>query len=107
MHFNFSLSYIKQALDNSDKIEIDVRSLRISFKRACPSERFSEINTLSQTTQTDETDVYKLFLTVIEQMRDIKRYDDYCGLLSAIASGQLRENIAFHLLLDVGQFFFS
>ena len=87
-HFKtITLGYIKQALENCDKIDIDLNSLRISFKRACPSD--PEMKNVCQSTQTDETDSYKLFLLVIEKMRDIGRYNDFCGLLSAIAKGNI------------------
>ena len=64
LHFNFSLAYIKQSLENSDKIEIDISSLRISFKRILPTEQSSD--NFRKSTQTDESgEIHELVSRVV------------------------------------------
>ena len=38
-------------------------------------------------------------------MHDNNRLDDFYNLLAAIADGYLEDNIALHLMLDIGQFY--
>ena len=48
---------------------------------------------------------YELFISVMEQMAEIERKADFLSILRSLVDGRLNiDNIARHLLLDIGQF---
>ena len=53
----------------------------------------------------DPNDINKLFSAVLQQFADIGRENDFLSLLQCVADGRLDiNNIALHLILDMGQF---
>ena len=54
---------------------------------------------------TDDANIYQLISHVIDVMKDIGTISDVISVLQAIKNGYLNDNIAFHLLLDIGDFY--
>ena len=84
-------------------------SHKIAFKRKATTDISHDIEdnkpvSRDMECQTDNSCLYCLE-DVIEVIKTIGRDEDFIGLLNGIMSGRLLDNIAFHLLLDVGRFF--
>ena len=78
---------------------------KIRFKRKHPEEVYSTTEKQDSYTTTDNSDLSELFFEVINVMDQYGRKDDFISMLHAIKDGYLLQNIAFHLLLDVGLFY--
>ena len=88
-------------------MQINEEMLQISFKRLM-AEEYSVENAPTYTetsTVTDDEDVYRLIPSVRDAVKNMGRLEDFIALLQAITNGYLGDNIAFHLLLDVGNFY--
>ena len=56
-------------------------------------------------TQTDLSELYSILPDIINLLKEMQRYDDFVTVMKCIRERILTENIAFHLLLDTGNFY--
>ena len=94
--FNISPNDIAEKINEGAKVYIDFDLKKIRFKRK------SSITTQAQA---DDDDMYNLFRDSLEYLKCIDRQQDFLNLLKALVAGFLRDNIAFHLVLDIGKFY--
>ena len=84
-----------------------MRGKNISFKRKlkvktdCCEFQADTIPT-NKWTQTDFLELYSILPDVINVLKEMQRYDDFVTVTKCIRERILTENIAFHLLLDIG-----
>ena len=105
VHFDIKLSDIQSRIDNDQTPVIDIENNLIRFKRK-PSHAIStHTGNIPSATQTENSTIYELIPGIIEKIRDLGRLSDFESLLQAVHDGKLQNNIALHLLLDIGQFF--
>ena len=107
LHFNVLICEIQNRLKDGQKVCINEDSLTISFKRILPSESSKISNEMQdKSVLTDDANIYQLIPHVIDVLKDIGRISDFISVLQAIKNGYLNDNIAFHLLLDIGDFYY-
>ena len=104
VHFDVSLREIKERIDGNQKVIIDIRSKRITFKRPITTPVAERCNN-DVGIDTDHNFLYGLIPGVLERICEMNRLDDFISLLQAICDGKLQNNIALHLLLVIGQFY--
>ena len=56
-------------------------------------------------TQTNFSELYSILPDVINVLKEMQRYDDFVTVMKCIRERILTENIALHLLLDIGNFY--
>ena len=110
LHFRLSLPKIRDHIQHGDKILFDTNNTAIRIKRVTTKQTDGIQNTPHQThdsnsTQTSDNAIYASMPQVISKLRAIGRDENFLSLLTAIAEGHLDENIALHLILDVGAFY--
>ena len=103
IHFDVSLREIKVRIDGNQKVIIDIKSKRITFKRPIATPVAERCN--SDGIDTDHNFLYGLIPCVLESSWEMKRLDDFISLKQAICYGKLQNIIELHLLLDIGQFY--
>ncbi|CAG2234370.1 unnamed protein product [Mytilus edulis] len=93
-----------EQINKGIKPNINSENMKITFKRTSlvvnPEPKYKD-----ESVQTPEEDIYALLPDVIESLKSMNRLEDFKSTLIAIVNGHLFNNIAFHLLLDVGNFF--
>ncbi|CAG2209236.1 unnamed protein product [Mytilus edulis] len=103
-HFPLQISQIAEQINKGIKPNINSENMKITFKRTSsvvnPEPKYKD-----ESVQTPEEDIYALLPDVIESLKSMNRLEDFKSTLIAIVNGHLFNNIAFHLLLDVGNFF--
>ena len=128
-HFHKSLEEVKERLDDGDKMTLDEDYCEIHLKRSkrpdtnCPhsstnnptkKERCERPDTKSPHSSTEnptkteeeiESRLLQCLPQLLEKLKTIGRSEDFLHVIESIVLGKLRlENIALHLLLDVGHF---
>lgn len=64
-----------------------------------------EVSIESPLSQDDHMEqLAKIVPDVVNVLNDLGRSDDFGSVLKAIGNGQIKDNIALHLLLDIGQY---
>ena len=107
IHFGVSLRENKERIDGNQKVIIDIKSKRITFR--------SPITDLSLNVAIVMLELiliiifynvlYGLIPGVLESTCEMNRLDDFISLKEAICNGKLQSIIALHILLDIGQFY--
>ena len=103
IHFDVSLREIKKRIDGNQKVIIDIKSKRITFKRPITTPVAERCNN-DVGIDTDHNFLYGLTPGVLKSTCEMNRLDDFISLKQAICNGKLQNIIALHLLLDIGQF---
>ena len=111
LHFPWTISKLKEHRENGVNLKIDTERRKISFKRkytdvknqSCASSTTSDKST--QTSNKADDEISKLHKKVKQILKEKGRYEDYISVLKCIADNTLTDNIALHLLLDVGNFY--
>ena len=98
------LSDIKERIDAQQKVTIGTSSKRILFLRPVSGQSTESDISSDADTETDYNDVYRLVYCDINKVLCMNRFDDFKNILQAVNDGHRDNKIAFHLLLDVGQF---
>ena len=104
IHFDMSLREIKERIDGNQKVIIDIKSNRITFKRPITTPVAERCNSDVEI-DTDHNFLYGLIPGVLERPCEMNRLDDFISLKQAICNGKLQNIIALHLFVDIGQFY--
>ena len=121
-HFQTRISELNTYINNGYRIIVNAHERKIRVKRPSDvqsggqqSDQKHEVvqkheksnyeDKIHSQTETEHSDIYQLLSGVISQLQDMERLGDFKALLHAIQAGHLRDDIAFHLLLDVGKFY--
>ena len=90
-----------QNIKSGMKLYFDEQTRKIHYKRPIAEDK----NITDSQTITEDADIYNLLPYVIDQLQQMDRLSDFVSLLHAIKNGYILKNIAFHLLLDVSNFY--
>ncbi|VDI03707.1 Hypothetical predicted protein [Mytilus galloprovincialis] len=105
VHFGIEVTKLKMMLGKGYKPNINLEEQTICFKR-CSSTMKVSGDYIEQECQTElNNELYDILPNIETKLKEIGRYEDFISVLKSIASGILTQNIAFHLLLDVGRFY--
>ena len=103
VHFPVSLVEIKDRLAQGFKPFLDVTNNTIRFKRSFDEHEVHV--THEKQNEPSDSKSSNILEDVLNVMASIGREDDFLSILHSLVSGELSpDNIALHLLLDVGQF---
>lgn len=98
IHFHIPIADLVKRRDNGEKINIDIDSKKIKFKRVS-QESSGETPLIYQY----DTDIQEIVSAVLEKLCSVGRDGDFVAVLKAVADGTLSlTNMALHLFLDVG-----
>ena len=109
LHLPVRISEIKSYHEKGFTFTINTKTSRITFKGK--HDDLNQYNPLDghlndkihhKTTQTDNADMYSLLSDGLESLHEMNRYDDFVSVLKCIGEGIMTDNIAFQLLMDVG-----
>ncbi|CAC5389311.1 unnamed protein product [Mytilus coruscus] len=105
VHFGVEVTKLKVMLESGYKANINLEEQTISFKRCSSNLKVSD-GYFEERCQTElNSDLYELLPNIEAKLKEMGRYEDFFTVLKSISNGILTENIAFHLLLDVGRFY--
>ena len=106
IHFSTDVVALKQKIDSGYNVHINTDTIKIEYERTSGKTSCEKQTTkTSVETNTEYENVYQDFQGVMDKMKEIGRFDDFCSLLRNIRGGSLDDSIALHLLLDIGQFY--
>ena len=104
IHFDVSQRDIKERIDGNQKVIIDIKSKRITFKRPITTPVAERCNS-DVGIDTDHNFPYGLIPGVLESTCEKNSKDDFISLKQAICNDKLQNIIALHLFVDIGQFY--
>lgn len=113
LHFPWTISTLNEYHEKGIILKLDTERKMIKFKRKAPElqkDQNCESTTtcgFDKSTQTtpDETELHRLLKDVTRILTEKGRYQDFVSVLKGIVDNTLTDNIALHLLLDVGNFY--
>lgn len=116
LHFSWLISTLKSYEEQGTILQINTEEKKITFKRKQVDTHTQECNKRSGSTETrlnDEssqttlldTDLCNLLQDAASVLKERGRYEDFLSVLRCIADSTLIDNIALHLILDVGNFY--
>lgn len=115
VHFPLSLPDMRIYVQKGCKLQIDIAERKIRIKRMASDYTEAKCSISDPTTEkcvsesddmaTKYSELYELIPHVIDRLLAIGRLDDFVAVLRALNRGHLEQNIALHLLLDVGKFY--
>jgi hypothetical protein len=111
IHFDTTVGQLAMKINNGFSPIIREEEAKIIFKRHHDKNEKTDRPTseLSSDTgkdvQTSHSELYSLIPGVIEKLEVAGRLADFESTMKAVTDGILEDNIAFHLLLDIGQFY--
>ena len=110
IHFAIDIIKLKENHKKGYISNVNCEEKNISFKRKlkvetdCCEFQTDTIHT-DKWTQTDFSELYSILPDDINVLKEMQRYDDFVTVTKCIRERILTENIAFHLLLDIGNFY--
>ena len=105
IHYNVSIQEIKRRIEQGTTPVFGSEN-KIRFKRKEPEVNINTtVTTQDSQTSTDNCELSELIHDVIHVMNEHNRKEDFIHTLHAIRKGHLLQNVAFHLLLDIGLFY--
>lgn len=122
VQFGTTIENIVARKKNGEKIEIDMHTIQIRFKRqrtthelqqqisdkidnASNADCDTQDNTDCDLKETDFSKVAEIMPVVLAKLNSIGRVGDFVAILELLATGKLNpQNMALHLLLDVGKY---
>lgn len=105
LHFDIKITKLLKKIKDGIKPRINIENKTISFKRTVKYSSNTEDTDQSKESQTLNAEVYNLIPDVIDELTRIGKLPDFFSMLKAISNGVISNNIAFHLLLDVANFY--
>ena len=101
LHYTEPIEVMLQNIKSGMKLYFDEQTRKIHYKRPIAEDK----NITDSQTITEDADIYNLLPYVIDQLQQMDRLSDFVSLLHAIKNSYILKNIAFHLLLDVSNFY--
>ena len=111
LHLPVMISEIKSYHEKGFTFNMNTETSRITFNRKHddlnhynPLDGLLKDNIHHKATETDNADtgMYSLLSDGLESLHEMNRYDDFVSVLKCIGEGIMTDNIAFQLLMDVG-----